>query len=129
MVLLGIRTAGREDPNCSPAELVYGSTLRLSGEFVEPTPPQELQPSSAFLHHLQKFTQDALPPPVKYHSTPKPYLPPSLSLLLDLSMFALMGTETLCNDHTMGHFGLSLHQTSTSLWKSTVAQAMSLWID
>ena len=79
MVLLGIRTAWREDPDCSPAELVYGSTLRLPGEFVKPTPPRELQPSSAFLRHLQKSMQDALPPPVKYHSTPKPYLPPSLS--------------------------------------------------
>ena len=27
MVLLGIPTAWREDPDCSPAELVYGSTL------------------------------------------------------------------------------------------------------
>ena len=46
MVLLGIRTAWREDPDCSPAELVYGSTLRLPGEFVKPTPLRELQPSS-----------------------------------------------------------------------------------
>ena len=78
MVLLGIRTAWREDPNCSPAKLVYCSTLRLPGEFVEPTPPQELQPSSAFLRHFQKSMQDALSPPVKYHSTTKPYLPPFL---------------------------------------------------
>ena len=46
---------------------------------MEPTPPQELQPSPAFLRHLQKSMQNALSPPVKYHSTPKPYLPPSLS--------------------------------------------------
>ena len=79
MVPFGIRTAWREDFDCSHAELVYGSTLRFPGEFVEPTPPQELQPSSALLRHLQKSMQNALPPPVKFHSTPKLYLPPSLS--------------------------------------------------
>ena len=79
MVLLGIRTAWHENPDCSPTDLVYGSTLRLPGEFVEPTPLQEFQPSSAFLRHLQKSMQNTLPPSVKYHSTHKPYLPPSLS--------------------------------------------------
>ncbi len=33
MVLLGIRTALKEDPSCTAAELVYGTTLRLPGEF------------------------------------------------------------------------------------------------
>ena len=33
MVLLGIRTAVKEDIGCSTAELVYGTTLRLPGEF------------------------------------------------------------------------------------------------
>ena len=33
LVLLGLRTAPKEDLNCSSAELVYGTTLRLPGEF------------------------------------------------------------------------------------------------
>lgn len=33
MVLLGIRTALKEDLRCTAAELVYGTTLRLPGEF------------------------------------------------------------------------------------------------
>ena len=38
MVLLGIRTALKDDLHCSAAELVYGTMLRLPGEFfVEPT--------------------------------------------------------------------------------------------
>ena len=32
LVFLGIRSSWRVDPGCSPAELVYGSTLRLPGE-------------------------------------------------------------------------------------------------
>ena len=31
LVLLGIRVAWREEPGCSPAELVYSSSLRLPG--------------------------------------------------------------------------------------------------
>ena len=46
---------------------------------MEPTPPQELQPSVTFLRYPQMSMQDALSPLVKYHSTPKPYLPPPLS--------------------------------------------------
>ena len=79
MVLLGIRTAWREDPDCSPAELVYGSSLRIPGEFVEPTTSRDLQPSSAFLRGLQTSMNNALPPPVKYHSSQPTYMPNFLS--------------------------------------------------
>ena len=34
LTLLGIRTTMKEDLSCSPAELVYGTTLRLPGQFV-----------------------------------------------------------------------------------------------
>ena len=61
MVLLGIRTAWREDPDCSPPELVYGYSLRIPGEFVEPTTSRDLQPSSTFLRGLQTSMNNALP--------------------------------------------------------------------
>ena len=35
MVMLGIRTALKDDLQCTAAELVYGTTLRLPGEFFE----------------------------------------------------------------------------------------------
>ena len=45
MVLLGIQTAWREDPDCFLAELVYGSSLRIPGEFLGNTSSRFLQPS------------------------------------------------------------------------------------
>ena len=39
MTLLGIRTALKSDLHCSVAELVYGSTLRLPGEFFQQSLP------------------------------------------------------------------------------------------
>ncbi len=38
-VLLGIRSTFKPDINVCAAELVYGSTLRLPGEFLEHTTP------------------------------------------------------------------------------------------
>ena len=44
MVLLGIRTALKTDLGCSAAELVYGTTLRIPGEFfVSDQPTQSNQ--------------------------------------------------------------------------------------
>ena len=37
LVLLGIRTAWREDPGCSASDLVYGTSLRIPGEFSNET--------------------------------------------------------------------------------------------
>ena len=38
LVLLGIRTALKEDLACTVAEMVYGVTLRLPGEFFAASP-------------------------------------------------------------------------------------------
>ncbi len=38
MVLLGVRSALKEDLGCTAAELVYGAPLRLPGEFFTPCP-------------------------------------------------------------------------------------------
>ena len=79
MVLLEICTAWREDPDCSPAELVYSSSLRIPGEFVNPTASRAVQTSSAFLRGLQTLMNNALPPPVKYHSSQQTLMPNTLS--------------------------------------------------
>jgi len=38
LVLLGIRSAWKEDLKASSSELVYGSPLRLPGDFFTPSP-------------------------------------------------------------------------------------------
>ena len=79
IVLLGLRVAWREDPDCSPAELVYGSSLRLPGEFVDPTSGRTAQPTSAFLRDLQQTMQTVLPPPPVYHNNCQHYVPDNLA--------------------------------------------------
>ena len=76
--LLGLQTTWREEPGCSPAELVYGSNLRIPSEFIDPTPPLSLQPSTTFLRDLQKSMHETLPPPPTHHSSLTSYYAPSL---------------------------------------------------
>ena len=78
-VLLGLRTAWREDPDCSPAELVYGSSLHIPGEFLPCTTPEQTTPTSGFLRQLQGYMQKALPPPPTYHGAQQAHVPANLS--------------------------------------------------
>ena len=78
-VLLGLRVAWRENPNCSPAELVYGSSLRIPGEFIDTQNNRQCEPTSQFLRDLQHAMHSAIPPPTMYHTTPQQHLPPNLA--------------------------------------------------
>ena len=50
-VLLGVRTALKEDFHCTSAELVYGTSLCLPGEFFTPCKDKVADPSS----YMQKL--------------------------------------------------------------------------
>ena len=68
-VLLGMRTAWREDPECSVADLVYGSSLHIPGEFLPPVRLDPAKPSSEFLRGLQNYMCGAVPPPPAHHGS------------------------------------------------------------
>ena len=78
-VLLGMRTAWREDPECSAADLVYGSSLHIPGEFLPPVRPDPAKPSSEFLRGLQSFMRGAVPPPPAHHGSRPAQVPSNLS--------------------------------------------------
>ncbi|CAH8612991.1 unnamed protein product [Schistosoma curassoni] len=60
LVLLGIRTSLKADIQCSAAELVYGTTLRLSGEFFTPRRRPNFAKSD-YVQRLSAFMR-TLPP-------------------------------------------------------------------
>ena len=76
MVMLGIRTAWREDINCSPAQLVYGTDLHLPVEFFEAQRTSTLPPG--FLRELQENMRNIQPTPMAYHGKQPTHRPPSL---------------------------------------------------
>ena len=75
IVLLGIRTSLKEDLSCTAAEIAYGSTLRLPGDFFSaPTP---MDPSS-FVSKLRHTMQSQQFIPTGSHGSPKSYMPRDL---------------------------------------------------
>ena len=61
LILLGIRTALKQDLNSTAAEMVYGTTLRLPGEFFTPSPPNSLPDPSEFLNILKAHFRQVKP--------------------------------------------------------------------
>ena len=64
-VMLGIRTAPKEDLNCSAAEMVFGSTLIVPGEFISPTHRQRDAPTTKFLPANTEFHGNSKCAPIK----------------------------------------------------------------
>ena len=52
-VLLGIRSTVKEDSKCTTAEMVYGSPLRVPGEFVQPHSPDAVTDPLAYVERLR----------------------------------------------------------------------------
>ena len=69
LVLLGIRTALKEDIRCTTAELVYGTSLRLPGEFFDNRPSTMADPSNYVLQ-LKATMQKLQATPTR--SVPRP---------------------------------------------------------
>ena len=61
IVLLGIRTALKEDLGCTTAEMVFGTTLRLPSEFVTPSAQTDLDPG-LYIDRLRKIMSQLKPP-------------------------------------------------------------------
>ena len=67
-VLLGMRTAIRLDTGVSPADMLYGQTLRIPGDFSADTYPQ-VEPKP-FVNEYQRYLKQLRPIPVD-HKTKK----------------------------------------------------------
>jgi transposase InsO family protein len=76
-VLLGIRTAPKEDLGTSSAELVYGSPITVPGDFVTSSSSSE-RPEPR-LSELRKRVSSFMPVPTSRHCTPSSSVPVPLA--------------------------------------------------
>ncbi|GBL80060.1 Pro-Pol polyprotein [Araneus ventricosus] len=76
LVLLGLRTALKEDLQCTSAELVYGSTLKLPAEFFE-TPSLNVEPHQ-FLKNLRNVMDQLKLVSTASHDRQKVFVHPAL---------------------------------------------------
>ncbi|XP_037831836.1 uncharacterized protein LOC112451161 [Kryptolebias marmoratus] len=74
-VLLGLRTATKEDLGTSPAELVFGQPVRVPGEFLPEVPSPQFAPPSQHFSPQGDFFR--VPGPV-HHCLPQSFVPKSL---------------------------------------------------
>ncbi|BHF73335.1 hypothetical protein SprV_0401641600 [Sparganum proliferum] len=78
VALLGIRAALKSDLDCSAAELVFGTTLRLPGEMVTLTSRGAEETPENFVHRLRHFMRSLSPVPPRAPST-EPYVEKGLA--------------------------------------------------
>ena len=74
LVLLGIRTTIKSDLHCTTAELVYGTTLRLPGEFLVTSNLKTTPDPSTYLTRLKSIMQHTTPAPLRPHPATKSYV-------------------------------------------------------
>lgn len=73
LVLLGIRSAYKDDLKTSSAELVYGEPLRLPGEFFETT-TEGTTDITDYAGRLRLFAEKLRPSPASRHSKPNTFV-------------------------------------------------------
>lgn len=78
MILLGIRTSLRQDIGCCSAELVYGTTLRLPGEFFHSDKDQQVDPVT-YTTQLRNIMQQVQTSPVKVKHCKQSYISSDLT--------------------------------------------------
>ena len=72
LVLLGIRTAYKEDLQSSTAELVYGETLRVPGELLASASPKVYV--STFIQQRRRQMDHLSPTPTSRHLSPNTFV-------------------------------------------------------
>ncbi|KMQ89633.1 retrovirus-like pol polyprotein [Lasius niger] len=71
-VLLGLRTSYKEDIKASAAELLYGSTLRVPGEFFDTE--DSLTDPEIFIEKLRIHMRQLRAQPTAHHIKPRPFI-------------------------------------------------------
>lgn len=69
VILMGIRATYKEDIHATPAELVYGETLRLPGEFLQES-QETTHVTNNFVVRFKQTMEKLRPQPIKRHGTP-----------------------------------------------------------
>ncbi|KAL0818913.1 hypothetical protein ABMA28_008221 [Loxostege sticticalis] len=79
LVLLGIRSAVKEDLKASAAEILYGEPLRLPGEFLKPHADGRLEDPCDFVVKFRRQMSKLRPIPASRHCRPGSFISRELS--------------------------------------------------
>ncbi|XP_036317707.1 uncharacterized protein LOC118732692 [Rhagoletis pomonella] len=76
LILLGLRSTFKEDLSATPAELVYGTTLRLPSEFFDVNKPSNNEHN--VITEFRRTMNDLRPTDAAWHTTPKVFVHPDI---------------------------------------------------
>lgn len=79
IVLLGIRAAVKEDLKCSAADLVYGESLKLPGEFFVTNPSTRSMDTNDVIEKLRTTMQNLIPVDTRLPTKSKIFIPKDLN--------------------------------------------------
>lgn len=74
LILLGLRTAYKADIKASPAELVYGSTLKIPAEFFHSSPQTDPPDTTEFTQQLKRVMHSMQPTKTAWHDKRAPFV-------------------------------------------------------
>jgi len=77
IILLGLRCALKKDADITPAEMVYGQTLRLPGDFFEESNTSDILPET-LVNQLKVKFNELTPISTIHNSNRKPFIAPEL---------------------------------------------------
>jgi len=123
-VLLGIRTAPKEDIKSSSAELVFGAPLRVSGDFL--ATPSGREYSTMILQELREKVGKLAPVPTTCHGGSRTFVPPRCRTA-SLSSSDATPTASRFNDHMRGRSRSLNTATKCSNLTSAVVKRSSQW--
>ena len=78
LILLSLRTTFKQDLLCTPVQLVYGTTLRLPGQFFIPSPATMPLDPTLYADRLSSYMHQLRPVPPRLQSPPS-HAPSNLS--------------------------------------------------
>ena len=84
VVLLGIRSIWKDSINAALAQLVYGTNIRIPGDFLPPPVADKQVPDNNFVRELQHRLQKLTPPPPAGNGQPQSYIPSDLQMTIDV---------------------------------------------
>ena len=79
LILLGIQTTLKQDLKCITAEMVYGTTLRLPGEFFSPSSTHSNVDPASYASQLKVFMQNIRSPSVYQQKQRRCHMSPDLN--------------------------------------------------
>ena len=113
---LGLRSAPKEDLGCAPAELVYGTTIRVPGEFIETSTANHEPAASKLLTQLRTTMATLRPKQTSHHRQMSPHVP----VELQDCRFVFIRHDTPCSARTMDPSEFWSELPSISRWTSMI---------